>query len=443
MRNRTFAILFLVGLLTATSAMYSVNAATYFEDSFESGNLGNWEGYRTSWGETLGVGSYRSFVGCYSAVAYSNGGGGVEYSYCYEKVSSSVLYVVADFYVARSGIAQNGDRIYLTTLMSGRTTLATIGWRMVDGQTKWFLLVNGGDEWVIDYSDESPETGKWYEVLLYWNEDAVNGGAYLRVGDWLSLHYGETVCAISNKNTAAYGDATQVRVGLPTISYCGRTTVYFDGVTIHDDRAYFYYPPVGALLEDGLESGFNAWSGVRTYNGGHARVTNEVAEFSVDRSRSYGQAYCFKIVPAGIDDLEYANVFDIRVDFKVNDGRLGYNGRIYLVRAWNESDEVLATGWERTSNGLRWFVTRSPQQGETSTKYSEVSPELNTWYSMRVGYAYYVHFLRIDGVNVDEGVLCDGGYGISRIDIGLAQTSNCRTASVSVDNFSIYVEYQE
>jgi hypothetical protein len=448
MRIRTIAILCLVGLLTVTSSVYSVNAATlYLEDGFETG-FSNWDGYRTSRGETLGTSSYRSFTGAYSAVASSNGGGGVEYSYCCEHVSSSVLYVRALFYVARSGIVQDGDRIYFITFMSGQTTLATVGWRMINGETKWFLLLNTGDGWVIDYSDESAETGKWYEVRLYWKEDAANGGASLEIGGHYA--YPREVCAISNKNTAAYGYATQVRVGLPTISYCGRTIAYFDEVVMDDeyDWQYFSFPNIFydyvTLLDYNFESGFNEWSGVRTYNGGHASVVNGVAEFYVDRSSSYGQAYCFKNVPAGIDTSPYANVFFMYADFKVTNCRLGYNGRIYLLRAWRGNDVVLAVGWERTSSGLRWFVTRTPlESGTTTTHYSDVNPELNTLYSMQVGYGYFTHTLRINGVYVDDPVLCNYGYGLDRIDVGLAQTSNCRTASVSVDNFSIVVAAQE
>jgi hypothetical protein len=197
-------------------------------------------------------------------------------------------------------------------------------------------------------------------------------------------------------------------------------------------------------LDYTFDSGFNEWSGVRTYNGGHASVANGVAYFSVDRSSSYGQAYCFKIVPANIDTIPYANVFDMYVDFRVTNCRLGYNGRIYLLRAWRGNDVVLAVGWERTRSGFRWFVTRTPiDTGVTTTQYSEVNPELNTWYSMQVGYHYYGHFLWVNGVNVDDGVFANYGYGIDRIDVGLAQTSNCRTAWVSVDNFSIVVASQE
>jgi hypothetical protein len=120
--------LFLVALIGLVPLFSTANAATEdFEDDFETGNLSNWSGYRASTGETIGASSYRSYLGAYGGRATTNGDGGVEYAYTYQRLSSSELYVRGLFYVAQSGLVQDGDRFYLMALQSGQTTLASLG----------------------------------------------------------------------------------------------------------------------------------------------------------------------------------------------------------------------------------------------------------------------------------------------------------------------------
>jgi hypothetical protein len=62
---------------------------------------------------------------------------------------------------------------------------------------------------------------RWYDVELYWAEDATNGHGELYVD-------GALVCSIRNQNTTAFGDINQVRFGLAEIYSSDATTVYTD-----------------------------------------------------------------------------------------------------------------------------------------------------------------------------------------------------------------------
>ena len=450
-----FLCLILFFTITSTSILFGVNALPYsgsFDYDFESGTLQNWDGYRASRGETIGVSSYRSYLGAYSGRATSNGRGRVEYSYCYEKLSSSKVIVRAAFYVAKSGIKEDGDRFYLMTLQSGRTTLATVGWRAIGDQVKWFLILNGGDEWTIAYSDEIPEMNKWYSITIYWNKDAINGEASLWMGstEW-DFH---EVCSINGKNTATYGDASEVRIGLPTISYCDSTAVYFDCVTISNKQPEQLDPIFGfdflvrgfTFFDDGFESGsFNRWSGTKAYNGGETKIINTAtydesysAKFTSDGSTNYAQAYCYKNLP-GI----WVNKFEFGAMIKVSDLNLLDNGRISLIRAWSVGEEVFVAGWEKINGELKWFVTWKAGE-DSQTSYSESNPELDTWYSLEIEENTYMHYMRINNAYIGSPYIHGGFFSlIDRVDVGLVKTSYCRTASVSVDNFDIHLEVAE
>lgn len=453
-----FLCIILAATLISVSLFAVANAAiSDFEDDFETGKFYNWNGFRASSGETIGVSSYRSYLGAYAGRATSNGGGDFEYAYCYKQISSSELHVRGVVYVAKSGIVQEGDRFDLIALQSGKTTLATVGWKANGGQVKWFLLVNGGTEWPIAYSEEPPVLNKWYSVELYWKKNAVNGESRLWVGSPVWGGQSE-VCTITGKNTAAYGDVSELRLGLPRVSYCGNTAVYFDCVKTSSEYIGEVYE-LGwdkTIFSDDFESGrFNKWSEAKTYKGGKVSVVNTLAQagsysakFTVCTS---GQAYCYKNLYLPEDFADGGRLFRFNGCYKLATCLIRSNGgRVYLFRAWDGNTEIIAAGIEKTPNGMRWFLERK-DGATTVTAYSTNAPVMNKWCQLKISwnpfeYTWGTTCCDLTVAYTDGGLyetLSTSGQNtivydtIDRIDVGLPKTVNCRSATVYCDSIEI------
>jgi hypothetical protein len=161
----------------------------------------------------------------YSALFASNGNSTSERAYCYKTISSSSeLFVRGYFRVSVSGIADNDDRFYFMIFKAGTNPVAFAGWRMIGGVVKWNLIVRDGASWVNVYSAASPSLNQWYNVRLEWHTSDVGYGK-LFVDDVL-------VCSAMNKNTANYGVADRVEIGLPELINCGATQIYADDLEI-------------------------------------------------------------------------------------------------------------------------------------------------------------------------------------------------------------------
>jgi hypothetical protein len=218
-----------------TLAGYSVNlvvisrsqlkpSLVLFEDGFESTDFSNWTGTYASTGETESVVNNLRHHGDNSAAFISDGKEEIEYSYCYKTVaSSSELNVRSYFYVATSGIIDNKDHFYLISLKTKNSTVAYAGWWKIGGLTKWCLVIRNGTDNIFAYSKSTPSCNRWYSVELHWKKNATSGFGEL----WID---GTRVCSITSRNTAAFGDVNQIRVGLPGIYYSDRTIVYADCV---------------------------------------------------------------------------------------------------------------------------------------------------------------------------------------------------------------------
>jgi hypothetical protein len=197
-----------------------------FADGFESGGFAGWSGVSTSSGETAMVSTSISHDGVRSGRFASNGGGGFESAYGYQSIAGeSELYARGFVYVSQSGIAQNNDRFYFIRFRSGGNDLAYAGWRMVNGEVRWSLIVRDGTGWVSVYSDGVASLNRWYGVELHWRGGSVNGVGELFVD-------GESVASVSGVNTAALGDVNLVRFGLAEVYNCGSTTVYADSLAV-------------------------------------------------------------------------------------------------------------------------------------------------------------------------------------------------------------------
>jgi len=201
--------------------------AAGFQDGFESGSFSAWNSLARSSGETASVVTTLAHHGKYSAKFTSNGGGGSEYTYCRKDIPSSAdVYLRGYFYVERSGIVENGDRFNFIVLNAGGNKVAYAGWRKNNnGVLKWCLMIRSGTTSVIVYSKSSPSLERWYCIELHWKKGTTTGLGEL----WVD---GVQVCSLTGKDTAYYGDATQVRMGLPLMYYCSSTTVYSDCISV-------------------------------------------------------------------------------------------------------------------------------------------------------------------------------------------------------------------
>ncbi len=459
LRKVTFA-LFLMTILGIVPLFSTANAATGdFEDDFETGNLSKWNGRHASGGETIGASSYRSYLGAYGGLATTNGSEGIEYAYIDRGMSSSELYLRGMFYVDQSGLAENCDRFYLMALQSGTTMLAGAGWRLVDGQVRWFLAVNNGGNWELSYSESSPVVNKWYSVELYWKQDAATGESKL----WIEQPY-EGVqeppfCQLTDLNTAANGGISDIRVGLPTVYYCGKTAVYSDNIKTSSNHIghVWEYPGFGVThYNDDFETGnLNSWSAVKTSRGTACPVQNPVETGSYSAkfaTANYGQAYCTKNIALIDDFAEGSRLFTATASFNVSSCNINNNGgRVYMFRAWDGNIEIIAAGIEKTDAGLRWFMDRK-DGAETVTAHSTNAPVLNKWVELTCywnpfEYAWGMTCCNLqvrytDGSSTE--ILETPGQNtivydtITRIDIGITKTNCCPSATLYLDNVNIY-----
>lgn len=209
----------------------SVNYATttysqLTSDGFDSGNFSAWSGTSVSNGETAAVTNTIQVDGQYCAIFTSNGNGVNENAYCYKSIGSlAELYVRSYFYVSQSGIVDSGDRFYLIALNAGSNTVSYAGWRKTSGVVKWFLSIKSGTTTLVAYSTTSPSLNQWYCVELHFKKNSSAGLGEL----WIN---GTKACSITRKNTSAYGNTTQVRIGLPALYSCANTSVIVDCVEI-------------------------------------------------------------------------------------------------------------------------------------------------------------------------------------------------------------------
>ncbi len=201
-----------------------------FKDGFETGNFNRWSGTSKTAGEIASVTNIRYYLGKYSAKFTSNGGGGYEYSYCYENVTSSPeLYARGYVYVSQSGIAGQNSRLFFIVFRAGSNGLAYAGWKRVNGVTKWCLTIRQGTSYVDILSSASRSLDKWYCIELRWKNGSTNGVAQL----WVN---GVLVCSATGKNTSSYGNVNIVRFGLAEAYDCSSTTVYCDCCAIGTAR---------------------------------------------------------------------------------------------------------------------------------------------------------------------------------------------------------------
>lgn len=230
----------LTGNKTVT-ATFTLPPSHIFDDGFESGTFSAWSSQTRTTGETTTVVSNIANTGSYSAMFTSDGGLSYERAYTSRSgLSLSEIYTRAYVYVDQSGIVDNADRFYFIQIVAGSNVVAYGGWRQdSSGNLHWHLMTRDGTNYVGVYSTTTPATDTWYCMELHWKSDATAGLGELFVN-------GELVASITDRNTANYGSATNVRAGLPEIYNCAATTAYIDDVAIDDS----YIGPIGSVEPD-------------------------------------------------------------------------------------------------------------------------------------------------------------------------------------------------
>ena len=126
--------------------------------------------------------------------------------------------------MSQNGIVQVGDRVQMLSMYAGSNVVAYGGWRRTSSGLRWFLTIRSGTGTVTAYSTSAPLLNTWYGLELHWRKGSTDGLGEL----WVN---GAKVCSLYARNTGAYGDATQVRVGLPEVYLCGATRAYLDCVS--------------------------------------------------------------------------------------------------------------------------------------------------------------------------------------------------------------------
>ncbi len=219
-----------------------------FQDGFESGSFSAWSSTTNTAGETSTIASNIVHTGANSAMFTSDGGLSYERAYASRSgLSLPEIYARAYVYVDQSGIADNADRFYFIQIMGGYNVVAYGGWRQdSSGNIHWHLMIRDGTSYVGAYSAAIPSTDTWYLLELHWKADATVGFGELYVN-------GELVASITARNTANYGSATILRVGLPEVYNCAATTVYIDDVAV--SQGSIEPPPQYTLTVNTVGSG--------------------------------------------------------------------------------------------------------------------------------------------------------------------------------------------
>ena len=217
-----------------------------FEDNFDSADFSKWTGTRTSSGGTASVVDTLPYQGGFHGKFTSNGGGEVEYAYCYRTIDEEEVYARGYFHVA-SGLPleNNDDRFYFIHLRTGSQYSAGVGIRRHDGSDKWVLYGRNGSDWVGPIYAMSPaiETNRWYCIELHWKKHAMHGVVETYVD-------GERILVIENIDTARFGNVSEISFGLtPALGMQKSLDVYGDCFAVSD--TYIGPSPAEPSPQDG------------------------------------------------------------------------------------------------------------------------------------------------------------------------------------------------
>lgn len=210
------------------------NQSVEYWNNFDSGTLNEITGVSTSPGETVTITNSNTYDNSsYAMLAANNGGSGEQVARAYVNITSTdEIYASAYFMVTQNNLVGNSDRVAMIKgVNSAGIGLFYAGWRISGGTLYWWLGVRSGSSYVWAYSVSTPSTSAYHMVEVHWKEDSSSGYAVLYVD-------GQQVASISGRNTANYGNCTQIGFGMPELwsNIASGMKVYVNMIVV--DTAY-------------------------------------------------------------------------------------------------------------------------------------------------------------------------------------------------------------
>ena len=214
------------------SIYYSPDAKVIFEDEFESGDFGAWDGTYTSVGNDATVSSTNPYESLYHGRFQTNAiVSGSTYAYCYEDLSPAIseVYARGYFYVVDGlPLNDNYDRFGLIGFEVGGTLTATFRvFRSGDVDRFNIIGINGTGSVQKSTDAIYPAEGQWYCLEFYIK-------VHNTLGEFRAWINGVEQITIRNLNTAHYGiGVSRVRLGLTaTINVQHFVEIHCDSVVI-------------------------------------------------------------------------------------------------------------------------------------------------------------------------------------------------------------------
>lgn len=172
----------------------------------------------------------------------------------YDSLNYSKISIRAQINFTQIGLVDDGDDLIFLAL-AGTDTLAYVGLGLTGGAHKWFLVVRNGASWVRTWGstvDVQELVGTDHTFELEWENHATLGYAKLFVDDAVDAQ------DLAN-DTADYGNAIRVDMGLYGDQCQNPSTAYFDAFIISDN--HIGAPETGNFLTDTYTAsgGFVKW----------------------------------------------------------------------------------------------------------------------------------------------------------------------------------------
>jgi len=197
------------------------------------------------------------------------------------------------------------------------------------------------------------------------------------------------------------------------------------------------------LFEDGFETGdFSAWSGTVTTENEFATVEDpssfdntHSAKFSSNGNSPFEAAFCYKTY-LSLSQMCTSGSFRL-----TSSGITSNDNCFYLIALKSGRDGVVYAGWRQVAGIVKWnLLVRNGT--DWASAYSEASPILNTWYSVKLfwnedpstGHAelYVNGVLTCSLSNMNTTI-----QGEDQIRFGLAELYNCGSTTVNCDDCSV------
>ena len=219
----------MIGNCTLTAVFIEPPIGAILTDGFETGDFTLWTTTNPTSGETRTVTTNPVYQGNNAALFTSSGDGGYEKAYLSKTLPETLsqVYVQCVFNLTQNGLVENGDRIKLVEVRSGSSIVASAGLTMRSGTLRWWLETRDGTSYIETYAQSTTDFSSWVTLEVQWTNSASNGGGTILVN-------GAPVIQVGSDNTSNYGDATEVRVGLPEVYNCGPTALIMDNIVIDD-----------------------------------------------------------------------------------------------------------------------------------------------------------------------------------------------------------------